>query len=109
MLWGILTIPWRSELKSRIVPRHPRLGAAGFHFARWLAQRTMGPAGFHQLGSKFADHRLARVREKLRRGETVFLAGLGLAGTHNSGGALVAVTQANGPRLIVNNEEERFS
>jgi len=69
----------------------------------------MGPAGFHQLGSKFADHRLARVREKLRRGETVFLAGLGLAGTHNSGVALVAVTQANGPRLIVNNEEERFS
>ncbi|WMT78654.1 carbamoyltransferase C-terminal domain-containing protein [Bradyrhizobium sp. Ash2021] len=69
----------------------------------------MGAAGFHQLGSKFADHRLARVREKLRRGETVFLAGLGLAGTHNSGVALVAVTQANGPRLIVNNEEERFS
>jgi carbamoyltransferase len=69
----------------------------------------MGAAGFHQLGSKFADHRLARVREKLRRGETVLLAGLGLAGTHNSGVALVAVTQANGPRLIVNNEEERFS
>jgi carbamoyltransferase len=69
----------------------------------------MAAAGFHQLGSEFADHRLARVREKLRRGETVFLAGLGLAGTHNSGVALVAVTQANGPRLIVNNEEERFS
>jgi carbamoyltransferase len=69
----------------------------------------MGPAGFHQLGSRFADDRLARVREKLRRGETVFLAGLGLAGTHNSGVALVEVTQANGPRLTVNNEEERFS
>ncbi len=37
------------------------------------------------------------------------LAGLGLAGTHNSGVALVEVTQADGPRLIVNNEEERFS
>ena len=45
----------------------------------------------------------------LRRGETVYLAGLGLPGTHNSGVALVEVTQANGPRLIVNNEEERFS
>ena len=32
-----------------------------------------------------------------------------LPGTHNSGVALVEVTQANGPRLIVNNEEERFS
>jgi carbamoyltransferase len=69
----------------------------------------MGRAGFHQLGSDFANERLARVREKLRRGETVYLAGLGLPGTHNSGVALVEVTQAQGPRLIVNNEEERFS
>jgi carbamoyltransferase len=66
-------------------------------------------AGFHRLGSVFSDERLARVREKLARGETVFLAGLGLAGTHNAGAALVEVTQAHGPRLIVNNEEERFS
>jgi carbamoyltransferase len=97
------------ELNKRIGPRHPRLAAAGFRLARWLARLTMGRAGFHQLGSDFANERLARVREKLRRGETVFLAGLGLPGTHNSGVALVEVTQAGGPRLIVNNEEERFS
>jgi carbamoyltransferase len=69
----------------------------------------MGAAGFHRLGSDFADDRMARVREKLGRGETVYLAGLGPPGTHNSGVALVEVSQANGPRLIVNNEEERFS
>jgi carbamoyltransferase len=69
----------------------------------------LGAAGFHQLGSEFADARIAQVREKLIRGETVYLAGLGLPGTHNSGVALVEVSQANGPRLIVNNEEERFS
>ena len=69
----------------------------------------MGAAGFHRLGSDFADERIAHVREKLARGETVYLAGLGPPGTHNSGVALVEVTQANGPRLIVNNEEERFS
>ena len=69
----------------------------------------MGAAGFHQLGSDFSNSRLARVREKLGRGETVYLAGLGPPGTHNSGVALVEVTQAHGPRLIVNNEEERFS
>ena len=65
--------------------------------------------GFHPLGSDFADKRIALVREQLARGETVYLAGLGLPGMHNSGAALVEVTQANGPRLIVNNEEERFS
>ncbi len=69
----------------------------------------MKAAGFHQLGSEFCDARIAHVREKLARGETVYLAGLGAPGTHNSGLALVEVTQANGPRLIVNNEEERFS
>jgi carbamoyltransferase len=94
---------------KRIGPRHPRLGAAGFRAARWLGARLLGAAGFHQLGSDFADQRIAHVREKLHRGETVYLAGLGPPGTHNSGVALVEVTQANGPRLIVNNEEERFS
>ncbi|MEH2527941.1 MULTISPECIES: carbamoyltransferase C-terminal domain-containing protein [unclassified Bradyrhizobium] len=94
---------------TRIGPRHPRLAAGGFRFARWLAAKTMGLAGFHQLGSEFADARIAHVRDKLARGETVYLAGLGAPGTHNSGLALVEVTQADGPRLIVNNEEERFS
>src|SRR6202140_4167464 len=97
------------ELNRRIGPRHPGLGRAGFRAARWLGARLMGAAGFHQLGSDFADERIARIREKLARGETVYLAGLGLPGTHNSGIALVEVTRANGPRLIVNNEEERFS
>jgi carbamoyltransferase len=69
----------------------------------------MSAAGFHQLGSSFAVARIALVRERLLRGETVYLAGLGAPGTHNSGVALVEVTQAHGPRLIVNNEEERFS
>jgi carbamoyltransferase len=69
----------------------------------------MAAAGFHQLGSEFAEARIGFVRDKLARGETVYLAGLGAPGTHNSGLALVEVTHAHGPRLIVNNEEERFS
>ena len=69
----------------------------------------MPRVGFHQLGSEFANERLARIREKLHRSEMVLLAGLGLPGTHNSGVALVEVTQSGGPRLILNNEEERFS
>ncbi|MDP1883497.1 MAG: carbamoyltransferase N-terminal domain-containing protein, partial [Bradyrhizobium sp.] len=76
---------------------------------RWLSKRLFAAAGFHQLGTEFADARIAHVREKLQRGETVYLAGLGPPGTHNSGIALVEVTQADGPRLILNNEEERFS
>ncbi|HEX2365169.1 MAG TPA: carbamoyltransferase C-terminal domain-containing protein, partial [Bradyrhizobium sp.] len=69
----------------------------------------MGHAGFYPLGSEFSDRRVAEIRAKLARGETLYLAGIGLPGTHNSGVALVEVTQAHGPRLILNNEEERFS
>src|SRR5882757_3650451 len=97
------------ERNARIGPRHPKLGAAGFRVAQWLAAQTMGRAGFHRLGSPFADGRIAEARDRLARGETLYLAGLGAPGTHNSGVALVEVTQAHGPRLIVNNEEERFS
>ncbi|WP_441241998.1 carbamoyltransferase C-terminal domain-containing protein [Tardiphaga sp. 768_D3_N2_1] len=66
-------------------------------------------AGFHANDSHFTVRRISELRAKLGRRETVLLAGLGLPGTHNSGVALVEVTQAHGPRLIVNNEEERFS
>jgi carbamoyltransferase len=97
------------ERKARIGPRHPRLGAAGFRVAQWLAAQTMQRAGFHRLGSAVADRHIAEARDRLARGETLYLAGLGAPGTHNSGVALVEVTQANGPRLILNNEEERFS
>ena len=97
------------EPQLRIGARHPKLGAIGFHVARWLATQTMRRAGFHQLGSPYAEARLALARDRLGRGETLYLAGLGAPGTHNSGVALVEVTQENGPRLILNNEEERFS
>src|SRR3954452_5906006 len=94
---------------KRIGPKHPHLGAAGFRVARWLGARLLRLAGFHQLDSNYASERLAAVRAKLQRGETVYLAALGPPGTHNSGVALVEVSRAKGPRLIVNNEEERFS
>lgn len=97
------------ELTTRIGPRHPKLGAAGFRVAKWLATKAFARAGFHQIGSDHAQARLALARDKLARGETLYLAGLGAPGTHNSGVALVKVTAANGPRLILNNEEERFS
>mgnify|MGYP003694475413 CR=1 FL=1 len=46
------------------------------------------------------------VRAALERGETVYLAGIGAAGLHNSGVALIEVSRAHGPRIICNNEEE---
>ncbi len=73
-------------------PRKPWRGRASISSARNMPTRASQQA-----------------RERLARGETLYLAGLGPPGTHNSGVALVEVTQQRGPRLILNNEEERFS
>ncbi len=94
----------------RIGPRHPRLAGIGFRFARWLAAKTMGGCGLSpaRLGiRRCADRACARqacarrdgLSRRPRRTRHAQFRRL----------ALVEVTQADGPRLIVNNEEERFS
>jgi carbamoyltransferase len=93
----------------RTGPRYPRLGKIAFRGTHWLSAQWLRAAGFHSLNSAFAAERLTLICKRLAQGETIYLAGLGAPGTHNSGVALVEVTQTNGPRLIVNNEEERFS
>ena len=71
---------------------------------------THGRAGFHQLGSDFADSATrAMCAKSCAAARPCISRASGLPGTHNTGVALVEVTQASGPRLIVNNEEERFS
>ncbi|MBI3705320.1 MAG: carbamoyltransferase, partial [Rhizobiales bacterium] len=92
----------------RIGPSHPWLGAAGFHLTLPLLELFYRKLAIHRVGSRFARERVRAVKEKIERGETVYLAGISSAGIHNSGIALVEVTR-NGPRLLFNNEEERFS
>src|SRR5438270_6885815 len=95
--------------KLRIRPRHPRIAKLAHRVTRWLSEPLMARRGFHRLGSEFASRKIASLRDRLQRGESVYIAGLAGPGTHNSGIALIEVTQNAGPRIIVNNEEERFS
>ena len=92
----------------RIGPRHPGLGAAGFHLALPLLEGFYRRRHIHRATSRFARDRIAALKDKITRGDTVYLAGVSAAGTHNAGVALVEVDR-NGPKLIFNNEEERFS
>jgi carbamoyltransferase len=98
-----------NTIVKRIGPRHPKIAKAAYRVVGWLSERLMKRMGFHRLGGAFANERIASIRQRLLRGETVYIAGLATSGTHNTGIALIEVTQAAGPRLIVNNEEERFS
>jgi carbamoyltransferase len=74
-----------------------------------LFERFYASKHIFRQQSAFAQATFARLRDKLARGDTLYLAGLGTAGSHNSGVALVKVTRDGGPELILNNEEERFS
>lgn len=94
---------------KRIRPRHPKLGAAGFRLALPLLERFYASRNIYRSTSAFAVKCLSEARSKLDRGDTIYVAGLGAAGTHNSGVALVAISRETGPRVICNNEEERFS
>jgi carbamoyltransferase len=92
----------------RIGPSHPWLGAAGFRLTLPLLELFYRKLAIHRVGSRFARERVRAIKDKIERGSTVYLAGISSAGIHNSGVALVEVTR-NGPRLLFNNEEERFS
>ncbi len=93
---------------GRYGPTHPHLGAVAERIARPLLRAYAARYNFHTPDSAFARERGASFAEKLRRGERVYLAGIGPAG-HNSGVALVEVSRDDGIRLICNNEEERYS
>lgn len=94
--------------RTRIGPKNRRLAAAGYRLALRGFEWSMARFGFHRIDSAFAQETIRTIKERLERGETVYVVGLGAPGTHNSGVALIEVTQA-GPRIIINNEEERFS
>src|SRR6202051_792470 len=93
----------------RIGPRHPRLGRAAFRLALPLLEGFCARRGIFRANSAFAADRFKALRAKLDRGATLYLGGICASGTHNSGVALIEVTRERGPKLICNNEEERFS
>jgi carbamoyltransferase len=93
----------------RIGPRHPRIGAAGFRLALPLFERFYRRRHIHRAGSAYARARIGEIADKIAQGGTAYLAGISAAGTHNSGVALIEVTREGGPRVLFNNEEERFS
>ncbi len=95
-------------MRMRIGPRNPRLGRAAFRLSLPVFDWFYARRGIFRAGSDFAAGRVAALRDKLARGETLYLGGICFVGTHDTGVALVEVDRAHGPRLLCNNEEERF-
>ncbi len=97
-------------MSSRTVsigPRFRRLGAVAFGAAYSLARGAGALAGLYSPNGAYAQERIASMRQKLERGETVYVLGIGPGG-HNAGVGLVEASKSRGIRLIANHEEERF-
>jgi len=100
--------PIISTIYGDFGPAHPRLGKFVYTASRLYYRTKYALQHIFDPDSRFAQERAKSMQTRLARGETVYLAGLGVAG-HNSGAALVEVTEKNGIRLLSNDEEERFS
>jgi carbamoyltransferase len=81
----------------RVGPRFQRLGAAAFAATYPLARLAGALMRLHSPRGAYAQERIASMRQKLERGETVYILGIGAAG-HNTGVGLVEAskTRASG-------------
>jgi carbamoyltransferase len=93
----------------RIGPRHPRLGRAVYRLTLRLYEKLCARRGIFRADSAAGVERIKALRRKLEAGDTLYLGGICASGTHNTGVALIEVSHEHGPKLICNNEEERFS
>ena len=74
-----------------------------------VLERFYARKNIFRVSSRFAEERIRFIRNAIEREEPIFLAGIGAAGLHNSGVALIEVSSKCGTRIICNHEEERFS
>lgn len=92
---------------ASVGPRFNLLGKAAFAAIYPLARLAGALAKFHSPYGAYAQQAVASMRQKLERGETVYVLGIGPGG-HNAGVALIEASTAHGIRLVANHEEERF-
>src|SRR3989442_916980 len=89
-------------------PTCPRLGKLVYKIALPAFQRLCLRRNLYDPSSAYAQDRILSMRQKLSRGEPVYLLGVAVIG-HNAGVSLVEATLKDGVRLLCNHEEERFS
>mgnify|MGYP006282429639 CR=1 FL=1 len=93
---------------GRFKPKFPFLGK-GIEFITLPFIIKVGAfKNFYRENSRFEQRKAVEFRERLEKGEKLFLLGIGPSG-HNSAAALVEVSQSEGLRVICNNEEERYT
>ena len=93
---------------GRYIPAHPHAGKLVESLSRPLVRAVGASLKFYDNRSRYAKLKGQEMRERLGRGESVYLLGVCPSG-HNSTAALVEVSAKNGILPICNNEEERYT
>jgi carbamoyltransferase len=93
---------------ERYSPSHPVAGKMMEKLSHPLVRAAGAALKFYDNKSRYAMQKGKEMRERLSRGETVYLMGIGPSG-HNSTAALVEVSAKNGICPLCNNEEERHT
>ncbi len=96
-----------STVSGKYGPALPWLGSGAYIAARPIVKIVFASRKFYHSNSAYARERVVSMHDVLRRGERVYLMGIGPSG-HNSGVALVEASMERGVRLICNEEEERY-
>jgi carbamoyltransferase len=89
-------------------PKHPRLAKWGGRVALPVLDKFFSHHGLHRPDSELGRSRLAALTQTIRAGHEAYVLGFNTA-THNSGAALVRVSERGGVELICNEEEERYT
>ena len=93
---------------ARYIPAHPHAGRLVENLTRPLVRTAGAVLKFYDNKSRYAKLKGQEMRDRLSRGESVYLLGVCPSG-HNSTAALVEVSAKNGILPICNNEEERYT
>ncbi len=93
---------------GRYSPAHPLAGKIVERISAPVVRAVGKVLKFYDNKSRYAIRKGQEMRERLARGESVYLVGVGPSG-HNSTAALVEVSAEHGIRPICNNEEERYT
>lgn len=88
--------------------RRPRLAALGSRVLLPPMERLLSHHGLYSRDSKLGRTQLAALERKIRAGQEAYVLGFGTT-LHNSGAALIRISELGRVELICNEEEERYA
>ena len=92
---------------GRFGPRHPRLAGWCGRMVRPVLGKLIEHRGLYGANSKLARSRLAALRRSIDAGREAYVLGINPQ-IHNSGAALVRISERGHVEIVCNEEEERY-